>query len=127
MKIKEKILAIEKKTAQVYLCFKAKETPMYAKIMAFITIAYALSPIDLIPDFIPLLGYLDDFVIIPFLAWLTIKLIPKDIWNKYSEEASDLWENGKPKRWYFAIPIIIIWIIIICLVAYLIWKSYARK
>ena len=59
----------------IFLALKDKETPVSAKILATITVAYALSPIDLIPDFIPVLGYLDDVLILPALSALTIKLI----------------------------------------------------
>ena len=89
---------------------------MSAKILAAITVAYALSPIDLIPDFIPVLGYLDDVLILPALAALTIKLIPKEKLEQYRTESEGMWENGKPKKWYYAIPIVVFWIIIIFLV-----------
>ena len=89
---------------------------MIAKIMAAITIGYALSPIDLIPNFIPLLGYLDDVILLPALIALTIKLIPKDMWEKYKKESENLWKEGKPKKWYYAIPIVFIWFMIIWLI-----------
>lgn len=95
----------------VYLALKAKETPIIAKIFAGITIGYALSPLDLIPDFIPILGYLDDIIIIPILIKLTFVFIPNDLLDMYKEEAKSLWANGRPKKWYYAIPIIILWVI----------------
>lgn len=122
MKFKEKLANLKCKTQQVYIAFKSKKTPWYAKIMALITIGYALSPVDLVPDFIPILGYLDDLLILPILIWLTIKLIPKELWLSFEEEAKEIWQDGKPKKWYFAIPIIIIWIIVITLIIFLILK-----
>ncbi|MDD3171130.1 MAG: DUF1232 domain-containing protein [Bacilli bacterium] len=113
MKLKEKIIEIEKKTAALFLALKNPETPWYAKIFAGITIAYALSPVDLIPDFIPLLGYLDDLIILPLLLTLSIKLIPRSIYNACLIKADAIWKDGKPSKWYFAIPIILIWLIII--------------
>ena len=104
----------------IFLALKDKETPVSAKILAAITVAYALSPIDLIPDFIPVLGYLDDVLILPALAALTIKLIPKEKLEQYRTESEGMWENGKPKKWYYAIPIVVFWIIIIFLVIRLI-------
>lgn len=106
----------------IFLTLKDKETPVSAKILAAITVAYALSPIDLIPDFIPVLGYLDDVLILPALAALTIKLIPKEKLEQYRTEAEGMWKNGKPKKWYYAIPIVVFWIIIIFLVIRLIWN-----
>ncbi|MDR2796597.1 MAG: DUF1232 domain-containing protein, partial [Spirochaetaceae bacterium] len=60
----------------LYLVYKRKDVPIIAKIIIIITIAYALSPIDLIPDFIPILGYLDDLIILPFFIYVSLKLIP---------------------------------------------------
>ena len=78
--------------------------------------------------------YLDDFVLLPFLVFLTIKFIPCDILEKYREESKNLWIDEKPKKWYFAVPIIFIWLIIIFIVysenlVFLscIWRHYLHK
>lgn len=97
----------------LFICLKKKETPIIAKIFAMTTVTYALSPIDLIPDFIPIVGLIDDIVLLPMLIAITIKFIPKEIFSKCRIEAENLWINGKPKKWYFAIPIILIWLILI--------------
>lgn len=109
MKLKERAKQAKQKIAQLYIATKSKKTPWYAKALGSLTIAYALSPIDLIPDFIPIIGYLDDLIILPILVYITIKLIPKDIWNSFEEESKTLWEHGKPKKWGFAVFVIIIW------------------
>lgn len=111
----KRIKDIKRKVAVIYLAMKIKETPFYAKLLAVITIAYALSPIDLIPDFIPVLGYIDDLIILPILVIITVKLIPKKIIAECEEEAKSIWSNGKPKRWYFAIPIVLIWLLFLLL------------
>ena len=95
---------------------KAKETPLIAKIVAGITVAYALSPIDLIPDFIPILGYLDDVILLPTLVSLTLKLIPPDVFATYHEQEKGMSVDRKPKKWYYAIPIILVWALIVFLV-----------
>lgn len=100
----------------VYISLKKKETPIIAKILAAITVAYALTPIDLIPDFIPVLGFLDDLILLPLLIALTVKFIPKDIFDQCRVESENLWGNGKPKKWYFSIPIILIWIAFVLLI-----------
>lgn len=100
----------------VFLALKEKRTPWYAKIIAAVVVIYALSPIDLIPDFIPVLGYLDDLVILPALIALCIKYIPKDIFDDCRTRAEGLWGNGKPEKWYYAIPFILIWVAVIALI-----------
>ena len=118
--LKDRARKLKSDIPAIFLALKDKETPVSAKILAAITVAYALSPIDLIPDFIPVLGYLDDVLILPALAALTIKLIPKEKLEQYRTESEGMWENGKPKKWYYAIPIVVFWIIIIFLVIRLI-------
>ncbi len=113
MKLKERAKQLKTDIPAVFLALKRRDTPLAAKIFAALTIAYALSPIDLIPDFIPILGYLDDLLILPAMVWLTVKLIPNDIFQQCRQESTEMWKNGKPKKWYFALPIVLIWLIII--------------
>ena len=112
-KLKTKAYNLKCDLSALYLAFKRKDTPISAKIFIIIAVGYALSPIDLIPDFIPFLGYLDDIIIVPFFVFLSLKLIPKNIMDECREQAKDLWVDGKPKKWYYAIPIIIFWLIVI--------------
>ena len=100
----------------LFLSLKDKDTPVLAKVFARITVTYALSPIDLVPDFIPFLGYLDDVILLPMLVALTIKFIPKDVLEKNRKQSEGMWKDGKPKKWYYAIPIVLIWFLIIILV-----------
>ncbi len=113
MNLKERAKKLKKDIPTLFLSLKDKETPLVAKVLAFITVAYALSPIDLIPDFIPVLGYLDDVILLPAFIALTIKFIPKEVWERNSELSENLWENGKPKKWYYAVPIILVWIAVV--------------
>jgi uncharacterized membrane protein YkvA (DUF1232 family) len=114
LKIKAKELKYN--LSALYLAYKRKDVPVLAKILIIITIGYALSPIDLIPDFIPVIGYLDDLIILPFLIFLSLKLIPKEIMQECKEQAKDLWRDGKPKKWYYAIPIVFIYLLIIYII-----------
>ncbi|SHR48823.1 Uncharacterized conserved protein [Mycobacteroides abscessus subsp. abscessus] len=75
-------------------------------------VAYAFSPIDLIPDFIPVLGYLDDLIIVPLGISLALKLIPTYIIEENREKAEEIRENGKPKNWFVAVLFILIWILL---------------
>ncbi|MGN1339614.1 MAG: YkvA family protein [Oscillospiraceae bacterium] len=111
MNLKERAKQLKSDIPAVYLALKDKQTPLPAKILAAVTVCYALSPIDLIPDFIPVLGYLDDLLVLPGLAALTIRLIPAEVMERCRTEARDMWENGKPKRWYYAIPVVVFWLL----------------
>ena len=77
---------------------------------------YALSPVDLIPDFIPVLGYLDDLILLPLLIALAVKFIPNEVLERNRKQAEGMWQNGKPKKWYYAIPFVLVWIATIVLV-----------
>jgi len=115
-KFKVKAKELKLNISALWLAYKRKDVPIIAKIFIIMAVGYALSPIDLIPDFIPVLGYLDDLLIIPFLVYISIKFIPKDIIEECKEQAKDLWKNGKPKKWYYAIPIILIYLLIIFII-----------
>ena len=116
MDIKERAKKLKTDIPALFLALKDGNTPMIAKIFAGITVAYALSPIDLVPDFIPVLGYLDDVILLPMLVALTIKFIPSDVLENNRRQAEGMWQDGKPKKWYYAIPIVIVWGIIIALI-----------
>ena len=121
MTLKEWAKKLKRDVPAVFLALKERETPLFAKIMAAVTVAYALSPIDLIPDFIPVLGYLDDVLLLPALIALAIKLIPKEVWKRCQAESENMWVDGKPEKWYFAVPIILIWLLILWLIVKAIW------
>jgi len=121
MNLKEKANKLKAKLTALFLAYKRKDTPFYAKLVAGITVGYALSPVDIIPDFIPVLGYLDDIIILPLLIALSIKLIPPDIMRECEIQAADIWASGRPKNWRYAIPIVLTWIIIITAAAYMLF------
>lgn len=110
MNLKERAKKLKQDIPTVFLALKDKGTPVAAKVVAAITVAYALSPIDLIPDFIPVIGYLDDLILLPAFIALTIKLIPEEIWDRNHKRSANMWADGHPKKWYYAIPILIIWL-----------------
>ncbi|NLL91147.1 MAG: DUF1232 domain-containing protein [Ruminococcaceae bacterium] len=116
MNLKERAKKLKTDIPALFLALKDKDTPCLAKVLAGITVAYALSPIDLIPDFIPVLGYLDDIILLPMLVALTVKLIPNQVLEKSRKQAEGMWQNGKPKKWYYALPILSVWLLIIVLI-----------
>ena len=120
MDLKQRAKKLKTDIPAIFLALKDNETPILAKIFAGITVAYALSPIDLVPDFIPVLGYLDDVILLPMLVALTIKFIPEDVLERNRRQSEGMWNEGKPKKWYYAIPIMLTWLVIIVLLLKLI-------
>jgi len=118
---KERAKKLKTDIPAVFIALRKKETPIPAKILAGVTVAYALSPIDLVPDFIPVLGYLDDVILLPAFVALTIKLIPDEVFAECRKESEGLWADGKPKKWYYAIPVFVFWLLIIFVIVKAIW------
>ena len=116
MDIKARVKKLKADIPAIFLALKDRDTPIVAKIFAGITAGYALSPIDLVPDFIPVLGYLDDVILLPMLVALTIKFIPQVVLERNRKQSEGMWQDGKPKKWYYAIPIVITWFIIIVMI-----------
>ena len=97
----------------LYYAYKDANTPLYAKIFTACVVAYAFSPIDLIPDFIPILGYLDDVILLPIGIFFALKMIPQDILSDCEAKAEEMMKNGKPKNWIVGTIIVLIWVLII--------------
>ena len=115
MNLKERAGKLKTDLPALFLALKDRETPVLAKVFAGIAVAYALSPVDLIPDFIPVLGYLDDVILLPALIVVTVKLIPAPVLERCRAQSEGIWKDGKPKKWVYAIPIVLIWLVIITL------------
>lgn len=113
MKFIKQVNKLKQQLVIIFLAYKHPNTNLVAKFFALLTLCYGLSPIDLIPDFIPVLGYLDDVIILPLFIWISLKLLPDDIINECTIQAQDMWKDGKPKAWKYAIPFLLIWGIII--------------
>ena len=113
MRLQDKAKQLKIDVPAVFLALKARETPWQAKLFAALTVVYALSPIDLIPDFIPFFGYLDDLLLLPLLVALTVRFIPKETFEVYRAEAEGLWKDGKPTKWYYALPILLVWALLL--------------
>jgi uncharacterized membrane protein YkvA (DUF1232 family) len=96
----------------LYYACKDDRVPWYAKVFIACVVAYAFSPIDLIPDFIPILGYLDDIILLPIGIMLALKMIPKEVLFDCEVKAEELVRNGKPKNWVAGSIIVIIWAVI---------------
>ncbi len=115
-KLKQKAKKLRSEAQVLMIAYKDNRTPLKAKILIGITVGYLLSPIDLIPDFIPVLGILDDLIIVPALIALSIKLIPKFILEDAREKLKNNPLHFKKNNWIFAVVIIIIWLAALYLV-----------
>ncbi len=122
-KLKKQAEHIKNDIPAVFFALKHPKTPLKAKLIAAVAIAYALSPIDLIPDFIPVLGYLDDIIILPTLIAASIKLIPAEVFEECRKKAA---ANDSSTKMYtnilYALPVIAIWLIIFYLIIHQIIK-----
>jgi uncharacterized membrane protein YkvA (DUF1232 family) len=109
-KWKAKARKLKREVYALYLVSKDRRVPWYARVVAVAVVAYAFSPIDLIPDPIPVLGYLDDLILIPLGIALVIKLIPAEVMQDCREKAALTMQAGKPKNWVAGGIIILIWV-----------------
>jgi uncharacterized membrane protein YkvA (DUF1232 family) len=105
----------------LYLASKHPRTPSYAKAFAILIIGYALSPIDLIPDFIPVIGYIDDLIILPAGISLLIKMIPKETLEECREKARSRSIDKKRSNWTAGAIIILIWLFVVYMILRLFW------
>ena len=109
---KQQASQLKQEVHALALACKDPRVPWYAKLLAVCIVAYALSPIDLIPDFIPVLGYLDDLILIPLGIYLLLKLIPPEVLAESRSRAKAAADLKSPTRWLAAAVIIAIWIIL---------------
>lgn len=99
----------------IYLAYHDPRVPRFARIFAACVVGYAFSPIDLIPDFIPILGYVDDLIIVPLGVAIALKMIPASVMSEYREKAKTNIDQGKPVNRVAAIAIIAIWLLLAAL------------
>ncbi|MFN3410742.1 MAG: YkvA family protein [Exilispira sp.] len=125
-KLKEKAASLKKEITTLYYAYLDKDTPFLPKVIIILTIGYAASPIDLIPDFIPIIGYLDDLFLLPALITLSIKLIPKNIIDKCRKKAEQN-QISLRKNWLAATIFIAIWIIILFFIVKTIYKILTKS
>ncbi|MBN9289518.1 MAG: hypothetical protein BGO43_09125 [Gammaproteobacteria bacterium 39-13] len=117
-KIKRVYVKLDREVMTLYFALKHPDTPWYVKLLALFVVAYALSPIDLIPDFIPVIGLLDDLLIILGSIWLLFKLVPNTVLEECRALADSylLQKKKKPISYFGLIIVLTIWILIIYLI-----------
>ncbi len=115
---------LKMETFAIYLAYRDPRTPWYARLLAILVIAYAFSPIDLIPDPIPVLGYLDDLVLVPLGIVLTIKLIPPHVLADCRARAAEADRSDSPSRRAAAVVVVAIWLLLAVVALSLLWRAF---
>ena len=118
-KLKSEIFAL-------YLALRDPRTPWYAKALGALVVAYAFSPLDLIPDFVPVLGYVDDVILLPLGLWLTLRLIPPEVLAENRARAQAELRGRHPTNWVAAAVIVLIWIGSIGLTALVVLRLFRK-
>lgn len=110
----------------LWFAYRDGRTPWYSKLWAVIVVGYAFSPIDLIPDFIPVLGYLDDIILLPMGIWVAVRLIPKDVLAD-SRRKAQVWleqKKRKPKNRIAAVLIVLLWLSLLMSILYFLTSRF---
>jgi uncharacterized membrane protein YkvA (DUF1232 family) len=121
---KERAKQLKREIHAVYLAIKDPRTPWYARVLATVIVAYAFSPIDLIPDFIPVLGYLDDLVLLPLGVLLLMKLLPEQVMADCRAKVAATAGGNKPVNWIAGATIGAIWLAAIYLTVTFLWHLF---
>ena len=106
----------------LYLAARDPRVPWIARLLAGLVVAYAFSPIDLIPDPIPVLGYLDDLLLVPLGVWLALRMIPPQVMAECRQQAEVKMTEGKPVSWVGALIVILIWLSLAGILVYCFYK-----
>ena len=126
-KWKDKARLLKTEVYALYLAYKDPRVPWYAKIFAACVVGYAFSPIDLIPDPIPIIGYLDDLILIPLGTIIALKMIPKEVLAECREQANETMLQGKAVNRIAAMVIILIWIAVATMVVVVMVKYFRNR
>ena len=111
-KLKQQAKRLKTELNALYLACRDPRVPWYARAFAACVVGYAFSPIDLIPDFIPILGYLDDLILVPLGIALVLKMIPPEVMVECRVKAQSTTQHNKPKNWLTAGIILIVWVLL---------------
>jgi len=110
--LKKRARRLKAEVYALYLAYRDPRVPWYARVFAAGVVAYAISPMDLIPDFIPVLGYLDDLILVPLGIVLALRMIPPEVMADCRERAKEVSREGRPTNWVAAGVIIGIWLLL---------------
>jgi len=122
-RLKSKAREIKRNLFVLYFAYRDPRVSWFAKMFAVLVVAYAFSPIDLIPDFVPVLGYLDDLILVPLGIILALKMIPQAVIDDCRAKAEEARTAAKPKNWAMGVLFILIWLLLVLWVGSVLFKS----
>ncbi|MGC9360921.1 MAG: YkvA family protein, partial [Anaerolineae bacterium] len=115
---------LKQDTYALYLAYRDPQTPWYAKVWAACVVAYAFSPIDLIPDVVPVLGYVDDLLLVPLGIWLAVRMIPAPVMAACRVRAVATMTEGRPApNWAAAAAVIAVWLLLAATLVVVVWQA----
>lgn len=123
-KLKQRASALQQEAYALYIAARDPRVPWYAKAFLTLVLAHTFSPIDLIPDFIPVLGYLDDLMITPLGIALALKMIPPAVMADARRQAEEAWRQGKPTSRAGALLVIAIWLLVIVAIVWVAARAF---
>ena len=124
--LKQQARRLKTEVYALYLAYRDPRVPWYARVFAACVVGYAFSPIDLIPDVIPILGYLDDLILVPLGVVVALRMIPPDVMAECRERAREILREGRPTNWFAAGVIIGIWLLLAGLAVVVALRIVAR-
>lgn len=125
-KLKQQARQLKREAYALYYAARDPRVPWYARLLIAFVVAHTFSPIDLIPDFIPVLGYLDDLIITPVGIWLALKMIPPQVMVEARQRADELIAQGKPVSKAGLVLVISIWLVVLAIIVWTLIKVVAK-
>jgi uncharacterized membrane protein YkvA (DUF1232 family) len=122
--LKSRARALKLDVLALYFAIRDPRTPLMARIIAGVVVAYAISPIDLIPDFIPVLGLLDDLVLVPLGIVLALRLVPPEVMQQAREHAARIEAEHRPRSYLAAAVIVLVWVALLALLVALLYRQW---
>ncbi|PJA34337.1 MAG: hypothetical protein CO187_00495 [Zetaproteobacteria bacterium CG_4_9_14_3_um_filter_53_7] len=126
-RLKDWAASLKRNTYALYLAARDPRVSPLAKFLIAIIVAYILSPIDLIPDFIPVIGYLDDLLLLPLGIALVIRIIPAEVWQSCQQQATKGLAMETPYRTYVVLIIVLVWLFSLSYTAMICWQWYTNS
>jgi len=120
---KQRARHVQHDTLALWIAYRDHRVPWFARAFALLVVGYAFSPIDLVPDFIPILGHLDDLLLVPLGIMLALRMIPPQVMAESRERAAQMLAEGRPTNWVAAGVIVALWLALAALAVWLVFRA----